>query len=732
MRRAFAAVSALAMIFAVALTAVPLPAIDRPEATVVLDRDGGWLAAFVARDGRWRLRAREPLPERLRDGVIAFEDRRFRLHFGVDPIALARAFAQNATEGRVVSGGSTITMQVARMISQPGSPRTLAAKTTEAFRALQLELRYSKDEILAMYFDLAPYGGNIEGAVAASRLYFGKDPGSLSLEEIATLIALPNAPERLRPDRHPERLLARRNEVLERMAGAGVISTPELERARVLPMLARRRAPPMEAPHVAVRARREGFVETTIDPRLQRIAASLLAHRIEALRGRGIGHGAVVVIENRDRAVRALVGSPDFAGPGGQVDATGALRSPGSTLKPFVYALAFDRGLAGPRTLLEDVPIMERDGWSPQNFDGRFRGMVSVEEALLGSLNVPAVELARRLEPDGLSSLLERAGFSTFDGRPHGLAVVLGGAEVTLLELTSLYATLASGGIHRSHVLAGRQDLRAVRLFSEEAAFLVTEILRERSEHGIALKTGTSYGRRDAWSIGYDPRYTIGVWIGNAGGRGAPELIGGAVAAPLVEALADVLPKGPWLPRPPRVADVAVCALSGLSPNDHCPHTVPALAIEGSVPRTCSLHVRVDVDPITGHALCERCRRDRSTARVLVAWPPRVASHLAAEDRGNALPPHNPGCSASFAGEPPRIESPRDGDVFRLRRGIPASAQRLPLVAAIDGGEPFWFVDGRLLGRGLRASMDPDPGPHVIVAVDGEGRSASVRVRIDP
>jgi penicillin-binding protein 1C len=453
------------------------------------------------------------------------------------------------------------------------------------------------------------------------------------------------------------------------------------------------------------------------------------------------------------------VGSKDFfdAASDGQVDGANALRSPGSTLKPFVYALALDRGVIGMNTLLEDVPTAYKD-WAPVDFDKKWRGVVPARVALAESLNVPAVRLAERLEPDGLVRLLDRAGFRDFQGeraKQHGLATVLGGCDVTLLELTNLYAGLAQGGLHQPvRTMEVVEPVRSeARLFSDGAAYLVSEILTNvrrpelpdlwqdtTSLPRLAWKTGTSYGRRDAWSIGYNARWTVGVWVGNFDGRGVPELVGVEAAAPLLFSIARTLPGAltdPWIPRPSTVRQREVCALSGAPAGPSCEHRESELALENAPRARCALHVAMDVDDDTGERLCSRCREGRHYHReVHVSWPANVASWL----RGTGVPvdrvpSHNPRCERGLSGIGPVIHAPVEGDQFVLRQGVGPEAQQIALMASVggDAGQLYWFLDDRLVwsgAAGRKVMIDPEPGPHHLVAVDAEGRSSSVDIEV--
>lgn len=754
--------AALPLVALAAAYLVPLPArLSAPVSTLVLDRDEHWMRVHVTRDGGGMVRIpvrRDELPERLVEAVLDFEDRRYAWHLGVDPLAIARAAWLNLTTGRVVSGGSTITMQVARMLER--RPRTLSAKLVEMARAVQLELRYSKDEILELYFNLAPYGGNLEGVGAAAYYYFEKPVSRLSLDEAATLAALPNSPTVLAPGRGRDKLAKRRNDVLARMAANGVVTADEAERAMHTPVTAARRTAPFVAPHLAEKVRQlhpgRPRLHTTIERELQLRAEKLLTDHVDRLTAHGITNGALVIIDNETRKVRAYVGSRAFfdAASQGQVDGADALRSPGSTLKPFVYALGLERGVIGMNTLLEDVPLRYKD-WEPSNFDGKWHGMVAAKDALAQSLNIPAVKVAQAVEPRGLVELLRLAGVRAVKADPtkYGLASVLGGVDLSLLELTNLYATLARGGLHRGYkLLEDDPDGPEVRLYSPEAAYSVTEILTDvrRPElpeswrdavalPRVAWKTGTSYGRRDAWAVGVTRRWSVGVWVGNFDGRGVPELVGVESAAPLLFALLPLLPgvaTDPWIDQPPGLVRREVCALSGARPGPGCAHVTTELALPQAPAAPCALHVVLDIDDDSGLRLCSRCRAGhRHHPETFVAWPASVVGHLReAGVMAAPLPAHNPACAHGLGGEPPVIRAPNDGDEFVIRPGVPLEHQQIALIGSAAGGGPlFWFVDDALQAQtegGSAVMLDPVHGTHRLVAVDAEGRRSSVSIRV--
>jgi penicillin-binding protein 1C len=569
-RALFAAAAALWLVGAVRdgadrwIDATVLPPLTVETGAEVLARDGRLLRAWQVADGRWRLAAD---PGRIDPGYLAlligFEDRRFHRHAGVDPLAMARAAWQSLLAGRVVSGGSTLTMQVARLI-EDGPTGTLAGKLRQIRVALALERRLTKDQILALYLHRAPYGGNIEGVRAASLAWFGKEPARLTPAEAALLVALPQAPAARRPDRAPEAARAGRDRVLDRALALGLLDRETVAAARTEAVPTVRRPFPMLAPHLADRLRAAdpgaAVIRTTIDAPMQaaleRLAASAVAAQGERVQA------AILVADHRTGEILASVGSAAFAADARQgfVDMTQAIRSPGSTLKPLVYALAFDDGLAHPETLIEDRPVAFGT-YAPQNFDRRFRGTVRIRTALEESLNIPVVLLTEALGPERLMAALARAGVAARlpEGRP-GLAVALGGVGVSLEGLVQLYAALARGGAVVA-LSATTPVETGARITGPVAAWQVADILAHippppgSPPDRIAYKTGTSYGHRDALAIGFDGAHVAGVWLGRADGTPVPGAFGGEVAAPILfEAFARLKRAPDPLPPPPPAA----------------------------------------------------------------------------------------------------------------------------------------------------------------------------------
>lgn len=741
----------------------PLPTgkLNPPSSTLLLDKEGNLLRAFLAPDDMWRLRVEsDEISTLLKQAVLAFEDRHFAYHPGVNLISIARAAIANLRAGKIVQGGSTITMQVARLMEP--KERTIGSKLFELWRALQLEVHYSKEEILTFYFNLAPYGGNLVGVGAAARVYFNKPPDQLSPGEAALLAAIPNSPNRYRPDLFRQQATLARDKVLKLMQAQGVITTVALKQAEAEPVPGRRFDLPFEAPHLAeyLRSRHAATerLESTIDLPLQRLAEIKLREHLRPLSECGISNGAVVIIDNRTQAVRALVGSQDFFADigAGQVNGALAPRSPGSALKPFVYALAIGNGTVSSRSLLHDVPV-DYSGYQPVNYNESYDGAVAVEDALIRSLNVPAINLAAMLGGERLYDALKQGGLTTLD-RPwpqYGLPLVLGGCEVSLLELTNLYATFANTGNYRPYrLLATEPETKGKPLFSEAAAFIVTDILSRLrrpelpavwdaaiSIPKVAWKTGTSLGKRDAWSIGYTPDYTVGVWVGNFDGKGNPRIVGAEAAAPILFSMFEALvSEGEmrWFIQPHSVGVRQVCAASGMPATERCAATVEELYVEGVSPnQPCTMHELIIVDHTTGERLCNHCRDGHQyDERVITRWPTAIATWMTRNGcLLDEIPEHNPRCAVIAAGDAPLIVSPSDKAEFKIRREAKIEFQQILLDASVanDTHTIYWFLDRKLVSSGSpkkKIFITPTVGTHTLICMDDAGRSSQVTVTV--
>jgi len=649
--------------------------------TEVVARDGTLLRAFLSADGYWRLKTTvNDVSPRYLTLLKAYEDKRFDSHPGVDPLALARAVTQLAQSRHIVSGASTLSMQVARLLEP--RPRSIGAKLIQMVRAVQLERRYTKDEILSLYLTLAPFGGNLEGVRAASLAYFGKEPKSLSLSEAALLVALPQSPERQRPDRHMLRARNGRDHVLARMVEQHVITAADIISAHHEGVPSLRLALPMRAPHLtqrlAARSKTHHIV-STLDTPLQ-AAIERLATRETRYMDDGAGI-AIVVAENKTREVRAYSGGANYWGTAGKIDLAAAARSPGSALKPLIYGMAFDDLVLHPASLMQDQATQFGD-YAPRDFDGGFQGEVTAAAALRMSLNIPAVMVLERVGPLRFTQTLENAGarlsFPTRETRPS-LPVALGGLGISLADLTMLYTGIANGGMaEQLRFTKDAPDTSPKRLFGPVAAFYLQKVLTGVSlpdgwamgqglsrKRSIGFKTGTSYGYRDAWAVGFSNDYTVGVWVGRADGAPRADHVGRETAAPILLKVFEALP-----------------------PDQRAPMAPPAGAL---------LVTHADQLPI---GLQHFARLKDREQRVVTAIPPPSIS----------FPPN---------GATVPLPQSHDG-------GVP--------LKATGGREPLtWLVNGRLLGsfdRFQPITLTPDgEGVTRITVVDAQGRSDTAQVR---
>ena len=615
---AASALSALAALLFALDRLYPLPPIDSGGAAVVVAADGTPLRNYPSRDGIWRYPVQPgQVSPRYLETLLTYEDRWFYWHPGVNPVALVRAGWQWATNRRIVSGGSTLTMQVARLIDPQlaGKPsRTMSAKLRQAWRAVQLEMHYSKDEILSLYLTHAPMGGIVEGVEMGSRLWLGKPARDLGPAEAAMLTALPQAPSRLRPDRHPEAAQAARDKVLDRMAELGRWTPAEVADAKIetviAPPLRARWLAPLAAQRLLLEAggpRRAGgrppLVTSTLDADMQASVEQMLLDRVDNLPPKV--SMAVLVMDNDSLEVKAYAGSADFSDDSrySHVDMVRGVRSPGSTLKPFLYAQALDEGLIHSESLLMDAP-MSFGGYAPGNFQAAFAGPVSVAQALQRSLNVPAVDLLDRVGPVSFASVMLAGGVKLRmpAGAEPNLSLILGGGGTTLEELVGAYRALARGGVSGRPRLTAEQPLVESRMMSPGAAWIVRDILeggghpdRPFYQSGspgrqLAWKTGTSFGFRDAWAVGVTDRWTIGVWVGRPDGTPNPGFFGANVAAPLLQDIVAALPEGAQQVRvrPETVQAVVTCwplgYRLGSGPSGACPEQRAAWMLNETAP----------------------------------------------------------------------------------------------------------------------------------------------------
>ncbi len=726
--------------------------------TVVLSSDGSIMSAFLSKDDKWRIQIRkEDIPLGLKKAFIYKEDKYFYYHPGINLIALARALFQDVRAGKVVSGASTITMQVARMLSP--ERRTFTNKFKEIFRALQLESKYSKQEILEMYFNLLPYGGNVEGIKAASLIYLQKLPINLSPAEIAALMIVPNSPRHYRFDKSNGAIVTARNKWLQRLNKAHIFKDKEIQQAISEPLFAKRIEIPRLAPQLCIelanKAKGESYVHTTIDLDMQKKAQNILTQNIQKLILWNITNAAVLIIRNKDHAVIAYVGSSNFndVAHQGQVDGVDAIRSPGSALKPIMYALAFDQGLATPKSVLYDVPS-NFSGYQPMDYDRTFRGKVTVEDALLNSLNVPAVKMLSNMDIATFINVLENGGCHSLVRQQQklGLSLVLGGCGIKLKELTGLYVTLANGGQYAPlRYTQDQLEIKPVQLISQESSFMISHILTEMertdvpanmddAEHfpKIAWKTGTSYGHHDGWCVGYNDKYTIGVWVGNFNAAESQELSGASCAVPLMTQIFSTLnyySDFNWLKFPQHLSVRWVCSETGKLPDTWCTNLVPDYYIPGvSSTETCDHMKMVYTDAKGTISYCRNCMPKAGyVEKIYPSYPPEMITYFDLyKIPYKKIPPHNPLCSRVYNDKTLTIQSPVNGTQYLLMKGESHNIL-LKCNAGNDVTTVYWYVNDKFYGKSKpdeSVFFAPEDGNVKVSCTDDKGRTAHIRISV--
>ena len=755
-RRLAVIAGALCILALLALRLWPHPPLRAhvPVSTAIYARDGQLLRLALAPDEQYRLWVElDDIDPRLVQAVQLYEDRWFYWHPGVNPAALLRA-AATSYSGGTRRGASTISMQLARRVYGIHS-RTPGGKLRQVAAALWLEARHSKRELLEAYLNLAPYGGNIEGVGAASLIYFHKRAQRLTLAEVLTLAVIPQNPRKRGGGGQPHELAQAR----KRLWQLWLASHPGAPawQAGAAPVLAAPRDLPFRAPHLTDRLLRDkhaGEVWSGLDLRAQATLERIIGQFVDNHRGQGIANASAMLLDRDSGEVRALVGSAAYfdASIDGQVNGTEAKRSPGSTLKPFIYGMALDQGLLHPATMLKDAPTTFGP-FSPENFDGRFVGPISAQEALVRSRNVPAVAVASKLANPGLYGFLKNAGVTRLASEQHyGLALALGGGEVTMEELARMYLMLANRGamIPVVHQRRGANDgAPAPRLLSEEAAFVTLQMLgtnprpdtAEPATPPVAWKTGTSWGFRDAWTAGVFGRHVLLVWVGNFDGQGNPAFVGIKTAAPLFFRIVDSLrgqqldPPEPEPALPANLARVEVCGASGELPNDLCKERAQTWFIPGKSPiKVSQLHRAVSVDAATGQPTCARGPGTRS--EVYEFWPTDMQRLFREAGMPRRQPPLLPDCGAADAhgSDGPSIASPNRLTTYTVRLSKPAPlALRANSLAAQN--TLFWFANDALVGKGRPgdsvAWTPAASGRFQLRVVDQAGRADTMEVNIE-
>ncbi|AWS95700.1 MULTISPECIES: peptidoglycan glycosyltransferase PbpC [Citrobacter] len=753
----------VALVFVMAIWAAdkiwPLPLHEVDPARVVVAHDGTPLWRFADTDGIWRYPVTiDEVSPRYLQALINYEDRWFWKHPGVNPFSVLRAAWQDLSSGRVVSGGSTLTMQVARLLDP--HPRTFGGKFRQLWRALQLEWHLSKRDILTLYLNRAPFGGTLQGVGAASWAYLGKSPAQLSYSDAALLAVLPQAPSRLRPDRWPERAEAARNKVLERMAIRGIWSAKQVQESREEPVWLAPRQMPQLAPlfsRMMLGKSRSDKIVTTLDAGLQRQLEELAQNWKGRLPARS--SLAMIVVDHTDMSVRGWVGSVDMNDDSrfGHVDMVNAIRSPGSVLKPFIYGLALDDGLIHPASLLQDVPRRTGD-YRPGNFDSGFHGPVSMSEALVRSLNLPAVQVLEAYGPKRFAASLRNVGLPLYlpAGAAPNLSLILGGAGARLDDMVAAYSAFARHGKAGKLRLQPADPLLERPLMSAGAAWIIRRIMADEAQPlpdnalsrvvPLAWKTGTSYGYRDAWAIGINARYVIGIWTGRPDGTPVVGQFGFASAVPLLNQVNNLLlsrgTNQPEDPRPESVSRGVVCWPGGQSlaaGDSNCRRRLATWLLDGSQPPTLLLPEQEGVNGIRfpvwldgeGKRVAADCPQARE--QTLIVWPLPLEPWLPeSERRGARLPPVSATCPplGQDPGLPLQLTGLRDGAIVKRLPGSPEAS--LPVQTSGGTGDRWWFLNGQRLderGRHLTLRLTAK-GDYQLLVMDDAGQVATVRFSV--
>lgn len=730
-----------------------------PYSTVVTDRNNELLGARIAPDGQWRFPPRTTTPAKIQACFIEFEDNHFFHHWGVTPVSIGRAAYQNLKAGRVISGGSTITMQTIRLARN--NPRTFSEKFIEMIWATRLEFRYSKEKILSLYVSHAPFGGNVVGLDAAAWRYFGHSADDLSWAEAAMLAVLPNSPAMIHLSKSRQALLDKRNRLLTRLHTKGVLDDSSYELALSEPLPQEPKPLPQIAPHLTdyfYQTRNGNYSVSTIDRGIQLQIEELIERWNGEFSRSDIRNIAILVIDVQKNQPIAYCGNVHFnkTNSGNQVDIIRSPRSTGSILKPFLYYAMLQEGSILPHTLLPDIPI-NINGFAPQNFSQQFEGAVPASEALARSLNIPTVTMLQRYGVPKFYNFLKQTGISTLT-RPashYGLSLILGGAEGTLWDITCAYTDMARclKGLDKtdcslllSDSAHNASSVVPTSSFSPCAVWQTFEAIKEvnrpeeidwrtiPSMQTIAWKTGTSYGFRDAWAVGVTPRYAVGVWVGNATGEGKPGLVGARTAGPVMFDVFNLLPSSPWFVRPSEgFVDAEVCHLSGHLKGRFCEETDTILILPaGLKTEACPYHHRINLSADGTQRIYESCINTEATIQKNWFTLPPVWEwyYKQRHPEYKTLPPFKPGCGEDIL-RPMQFVYPTMNARIFLPRQMDGSKSQLTfeLVHSVPKATVYWHLDNNYLAETQdfhKISLLPSSGKHTMTAVDNEGNTVSV------
>ncbi|HOU68384.1 MAG TPA: penicillin-binding protein 1C [Paludibacteraceae bacterium] len=764
----------LSVLFIFWLFSLPEPLFNSPNSTVVLDKDNQLVGARLAADGQWRFPNSDSIPYKLKQCIVTFEDKWFYNHPGVNPVSIFRAAVQNIKTGHIVSGGSTISMQVIRL-SRENKERTFFEKFIEISLALRLELRYSKEEILNLYFSNAPFGGNTVGVQTASWRYFGREGKDLSWAEASTLAVLPNAPSLIHPGKNRERLLKKRNRLLNKLQAEGIIDTETCTLAISEPLPGKPQSLQKMAPHLIDRIDKNDnrtVIKSTIDRNIQQKVETTVNHYHSVYIQNQIQNMAVIVAKTSTGEVLAYCGNSGYDKmDNNHVDIITSQRSTGSTLKPFLYNAMLEDGKILPEMLLPDVPILIA-GYKPNNFDRKFDGAVPANEALARSLNIPAVLMLREYGTPKFMDYLKKAGMTTlnYSADHYGLTLILGGAEGTLWDLTGMYANMGrtlnrfnnnfnycEDDIHPLYYNKAEQPKMKGKiqyspfLFNGPTVWETMDAIKELNRPGISdwrvfsssrrvgWKTGTSFGNKDAWSIGVTPEYVVGVWVGNADGEGRPGLTGVTHAAPVMFSIFNQLPATSWFKKPSKgMVSIEICPQSGYRRGPNCPEGKFKNASKTEEKcASCPYHRIVHLSPDKKNRVTSRCMSvNKMIHEKWFVLPPSMEWYYKMHNSSyKSLPPYQDGCIAANEALPMEFVYPKEDSKLFIPIDIDGKKSEIIFEVAHHDKDAtlYWHLDEQYIGSTYqfhKKGIDAEVGKHILTITDNQGNTINKKFEI--
>ncbi|MFF5382389.1 penicillin-binding protein 1C [Pedobacter suwonensis] len=753
------------------LFSLPSKLFKTPTSYVIEASNGHLLSAAIASDGQWRFPVADRVPVKFKDCIIAFEDKRFYSHFGVDALAMSRAMRQNLRAKSVVSGGSTLTMQVIRLSRK--QDRTIWQKLLEVILAFRLEMRYSKEEIIGLYAANAPFGSNVVGLEAASWRYYGRDAKTLSWGEMATLAVLPNSPSLVHPGKNSTRLVKKRNDLLDKLARLKYIDQTTANLSKLEPVPGKPMPLPQNAPHLLNRFKAERVnlnipntrITSTLDENIQLKVNAILKRYNNRYRANDINNISALVLNARTGQVESYVGNiyqPENTELQSHVDMIKALRSPGSTLKPLLYASMLNDGFILPHTIIPDIPT-QIAGYSPQNYDLGYDGAIAADKALSRSLNIPAVKMLQQYKYERFYDKLKKLGIGTLNqpADHYGLSLILGGSEVTMWDLANTYMGMVRTLNHFNTYkgLYNPEDYKQATYFSHQTkeekdyqrnSFLdhgaiwatfnaMEEVMRPGDEglweqfsssQRVAWKTGTSFGFRDAWAVGLTPNYVVCVWVGNADGEGRPGLVGIEAAAPVLFDIFRLLPNGKWFETPvTKLKKLNICRQSGYKAGEYCTDVIQELVpVAGEKTAVCPFHKLVHLDQTGTFRVTDNC--ESTTQMQHKSWfilPPAMEYYYKIKNSGyKSLPPFKAGCDLSGGNSVMEVIYPKNNAIVYIPLELDGTRGKIVINAAHrnPGAKIYWHIDHEYISTTTnfhQLAINPPPGKHILTLVDENG-----------